>query len=302
MGWLKPLWGSKVEGLAGNARDFTANVNNQIGSHGLEDALGSAKSLTQNVNDQIGSHHVEDILSFGKDLANSATFANYTSAFSTMYSTYKNKDAAQYQRAIAKEIEEANGKLSSIEETNTISANIEHQKDFGRSVYNFVSQQTKINDDDNNSDTATTVAQADELNLDHYFFVLHPSNDWHPAFEEARKENQSRLPGFIGYTMDRAALGLYLGHMREAVGNKPRFHVLVPSAREYRLPGVVNVDPAIQPLIIQGQVTYSGKPYCSATILGLDDQYIKSVENLPPHHSCQTFEKAATGPSQKTLR
>lgn len=257
MGWLKPLWGSKVEGLAGNARDLTANVNNQI-----------------------GSHHIEDILSLGKDLAKSATFANYTSAFSTMYSTYKNKDAAQYQRAIAKEIEEANGKLSGIEEASTISANIEHQKDFGRSVYNFVSHQTKMNNDDN--DTATTVAKADELNLNHYFFVLHPSNDWHPAFEEARNENQSSLPGFIGYTMDRTALGLYLGHMREAVGNKPTFHVLVPSAREYRLPGVVNVDPGIQPLIIKGQVTYSGRPYCSATILGLDDQYIESVENLPP--------------------
>jgi hypothetical protein len=256
MGLLKPVWGSKFENLVGNGGELARNVNTQIGSRGLQ-----------------------DMLSLGKGLAKAATFANYTSAFSTMYSTYKNQNASEDQRAIAKQIEEANGKLSSIEETNTISANIEHQRDFGKSVYDFVSMQTKKNEDEN--DTAPTVAKPNEPDLNHYFFVLHPSDDWHPAFDAAREKDQKHLPGFMGYTMDRFALGLYLRYMREAIGNGPTFHVLVPSAREYRLPGVVSVDPAICPLIVQGQVTHSGKPYCSATIIGLDGQHIRSVTNLP---------------------
>jgi hypothetical protein len=253
MGLLKPVWGSKFENLLGNGGELAQNVNNQIGSHGLE-----------------------DVLSVGKGLANAATFANYTSAFSTMYSTYKNHNASEDQRAIAKQIEEANGKLSSIEETNTISANIEHQTGFGESVYNFVLKQTEINKDDN--DTASTVAKPNEPDMDHYFFVLHPSDDWHPAFDAARKKD---LPGFIGYTMDRFALGLYLRSLREAMGTGPTFHVLVPSASPYRLPGVVTVDPAILPLVIQGQVSRSQKPYCSATIIGLERQHIRCVTNLP---------------------
>jgi len=264
---LKLLFGSKVDILAGSAGELA----------------GSANDLTRNVNDQIGSNRLGDILSVGKNLAYSGTFANYTAAFSTIYATYKDNNASEDNRALIKQIEEANGKLSSIEETNSIAANIKHQNGFGNSVYNFVSQQTRINQ--RNDETLTTASKPDEPRHDHYFFVLHPSDDWHPTFDKARKDNRDSLPGFIGYTTDRFALGLYLRYMREAIGPGPTLHVLIPSASKYRLPGVVDVDPAILPLVIQGQKMHDGQPYCTATIIGLDNRYIVSVENLPVSQS-----------------
>jgi hypothetical protein len=216
---LKLFFGSNVGNLAGSANDITQNVNAQFGSNGLK-----------------------DLLSAGKGLANAGTFANYSSAFSTFYATYKNNNVLGDQKALIKQIEEANGKLSSIEETNSIVANIEHQNSSGKIVYG-TSHETRINRGD--IETAPTAANPDEPRLNHYFFVLHPSDDWHPAFEKARETNESSLPGFVGYITDRFALGLYLRHMREAIGPDPTFHVLVPSADRYRLPGVVHVYPTM---------------------------------------------------------
>jgi len=247
----------------------------------LGDFTKAVTPIANKVNKEVGSEGLQKVMTLSSHVAIAATFATYTGAFATIYQVCKDPEASKAQKAFARQLDEVSGKLSAIDESTFTTANIAEQTDFAKAVHAFVLQQTKLYQESDPKPISDKNDSLEASHKGHYFFIYHPANNWHPYFDNIREKEGDDLPGFVGYSTDRYGLGMYLRVFREAVGPEPVFHLLVPSAHRYRLPGVINVHPSLHPFVIHGQTAHDGQPYCSATITGLDASNIVSLRMLP---------------------
>ncbi|KAL8399415.1 hypothetical protein RB596_008012 [Gaeumannomyces avenae] len=127
--------------------------------------------------------------------------------------------------------------------------------------------------------------------MDHWFFVWHPDNDWHPGFFR-KLEERPIGPAFCGYThqLDTAFAFMRAARRRIAAkeaqarsrgkGRKPvRLHLLIPAYRHILILDPVRVPDDIGDFVMEGRIH--------------DNRYLV-VFNLPADHASRYTRDVGT--------
>ncbi|KAF5648568.1 transcription factor Zn C2H2 [Fusarium sp. NRRL 52700] len=119
--------------------------------------------------------------------------------------------------------------------------------------------------------------------IPHYFFVFHESHEWHPKFEDLRRETPLG-PHFVGYNDDLDQLVAFLvEEFRPRVGTKPVLHILLPTVKPLAITESLTFPPEMRPFCIEGQKGDGGLPFVfMCAPLQEDRQCMKHIGALQP--------------------
>ncbi|KAK3659023.1 hypothetical protein LTR56_001460 [Elasticomyces elasticus] len=223
-----------------------------------------------------------------------------TSATATT-TTLVGAGAVNHFRKLAVQMDES---LKGMCDAAEISANLKHESEFPRRVYDFVSYQvSKATGADGGLRDLDTVVNhhgpttpmwvlpeiprvsswdAEEVTTPslpkQFFCIYHPSNEWHGKFDALLRKKP--IPD-TWVTDNVHTLSFYLIELRTVLGPDAIINILVPSTHVYIITQPIHIGERLQPLRIIGQTHYSGKPYVYATITGMDVATIKGIGLLP---------------------
>ena len=137
---------------------------------------------------------------------------------------------------------------------------------FANQVYNYIDM--KVNG-------------TKESGREHFYFVYHPDNDWHPTF--FNKVKSQPLPeSFYGMSENLDALCVWMQFVRRMFAkmrkakDQPMFHILMPSYRSFAIPEPLAFPEALQPLCIHG-LTNNCKPYVHLNLPGAEEGMLDGV-------------------------
>lgn len=120
------------------------------------------------------------------------------------------------------------------------------------------------------------------LRKEHFYFVYHPDNDWHPAFFTMVK-NRPLPESFYGMSENLDALCVWMQFVRIMFAkmrkpkHQPVFHILIPGYRPFSIPEPLAFPKALQPLCIHG-LTNNCKPYAQLNLPGAEEDMLDGVE------------------------
>ncbi|KAI8648044.1 hypothetical protein NCS56_01535900 [Fusarium sp. Ph1] len=117
----------------------------------------------------------------------------------------------------------------------------------------------------------------------HYFFVFHEGHEWHPKFEDLRRQ----IPlghHFVGYQDDLDQLCAFLvEEFRPRIGTEPVLHILMPTVKPLAITESLTFPDAMRPFCIEGQKGEGGVPFVfMCTPLPEDRQHMKHIGALQP--------------------
>lgn len=287
--------GWKADKACVDLSGLSTEINKQLENDGLKKLLESIRATSDAVGDFDVKNLNGTISAINTTLQFAQNFAAFAGVAASVVAITKTLQGVDAQNQIKRLMGEMATSLKALSEATAVSTNLDHEQNFGKWVYDFVSYQISLyagSDDleatnwrSLTSDTGTTTTSTSsspkqaENKPAHYFFVYHPASDWHPRFNAMVKAKP--LPGFVGACNSLSALGLFLPNFRAAIGPSAVIHLLLPSAHMYVLAEEVVVPAEILPLKITGQRHYSNHPYCHATIAGLDECDVQEVGLLP---------------------
>jgi len=276
MGWLS--WANPVgniNDLAPDAKDVLGKVNE------------AASTINANAPELIKT--AKNALNAGTNLADTAQiflgraescaqlltaftgFAAVASGICTIAKTLQGASAERHLAAIGKEmtvhLKSMSSEMKDINKGVQIGANMQYQTAFAQRVHDFVVL---------HSDRAAASLQQE------FFFVYHPSNEWHGAFNRLLKSTP--IPALCGFTENLNVLMTYLPEFRKMVGPDVKIHILLPTAHLYVLPDVLTVPSSIGSLSMSGDLHHSGNPYVHLTVQNFEAvgcQGIKLIHHLP---------------------
>jgi hypothetical protein len=132
-------------------------------------------------------------------------------------------------------------------EVGRVTNSMQSERRFVRHVHDFVASRIRA-----------ASRKASGQNTD-YFFIFHPGTDWHAPFE--RLLAQDPLLGIVGKSHTLELLKRKVAEKRRDVGKEAIMHILMPSTHAYTISERVTFDPTHFPLVFEGTLAYTGKPY-----------------------------------------
>ena len=120
-----------------------------------------------------------------------------------------------------------------------------------------------------------------DLRREHFYFVYHPDNDWHPTFFTMVK-NRPLPESFYGMSENLDALCVWMQFVRIMFAkmrkpkHQPVFHILIPGYRPFSIPEPLAFPEALQPLHIHG-LTNNCKPYVHLNLPGAEEGMLDGV-------------------------
>jgi hypothetical protein len=117
--------------------------------------------------------------------------------------------------------------------------------------------------------------------LPYYFFVFHEGHEWHPKFEDLRRQTPLGHH-FIGYEDDLDQLCAFLvEEFRPRIGPEPVLHILIPTVKPLAITESLTFPDAMRPFCIEGQKGEGGVPFVfMCTPLPEDRQHMKHIGAL----------------------
>ncbi|KAF5250192.1 hypothetical protein FOXYS1_14928 [Fusarium oxysporum] len=117
----------------------------------------------------------------------------------------------------------------------------------------------------------------------HYFFIFHEGHEWHPKFEDLRRQTPLG-PQFVGYNDDLDQLAAFLvEEFRPRVGTDAVLHILLPTVKPLAITESLTFPPEMRPFCIEGQKGDGGVPFVfMCTPLQEDRQCMKHIGALQP--------------------
>jgi hypothetical protein len=131
---------------------------------------------------------------------------------------------------------------------------------------------------------------------EHFYFVYHPDNDWHPTFFTMVK-SRPLTESFYGMSENLDALCVWMQFVRmmfakmRKAKDQPVFHILIPGYRPFAIPEPLAFPEALQPLCIHGLIN-NCRPYVQLNLPGAEEDMLDGVELWKKRHSwLGVFEK-----------
>ncbi|CVL09232.1 uncharacterized protein FMAN_16277 [Fusarium mangiferae] len=117
----------------------------------------------------------------------------------------------------------------------------------------------------------------------HYFFIFHEGHEWHPKFEDLRRQTPLGSH-FVGYNDDLDQLAAFLvEEFRPRIGPEPVLHILLPTVKPLAITESLAFPPEMRPFCIEGQKGEGGVPFVfMCTPLPEDRQCMKYIGALTP--------------------
>lgn len=117
----------------------------------------------------------------------------------------------------------------------------------------------------------------------HYFFIFHEGHEWHPKFEDLRRQTPLGHH-FVGYQDDLDQLCAFLvEEFRPRIGTEPVLHILIPTVKPLAITESLTFPDAMRPFCVEGQKGEGGVPFVfMCTPFPEDRQHMKHIGALQP--------------------
>jgi hypothetical protein len=196
---------------------------------------------------------------------------------------------------IIKSIREISKKVEKLtEQTQEISAS-RHQAHFGKHVYEFGDTLFRNASSSEREEVqlaksgnviipdVSSYEEGEEQLGPSYFFIYHPSTDWHSSFFALEKPRP--LPNRINRHHKLDSLEKHLLKIRKEERDwahpKSKLHVLLPSTHKYSIADGFFLDKSLSPIVFEGELSSSGEPYVTLNIPHLDDSCFRHIGRGP---------------------
>jgi hypothetical protein len=167
---------------------------------------------------------------------------------------------------------EAKDKLQKIADASETTISRHYQAHFAQHVCDFVVRKIKATQEKHS-------ASEPGVFFSDHFLIYHPGTDWHASFE-AILEKVPPLPTLAGKTHNLDSLQVSAAKIREMISLEATIHILMPSAHEYLLPDNFALDPALFPIVFEGELGYSSQPYVWVNMPAVKDTCFHHIGRL----------------------
>lgn len=203
----------------------------------------------------------------GVTAASFVSFASIALPICAIASTVSGIQAQCHLQELGQEISDELKKVANASET---TSSLQYQAHFARHVHDFAS--SKIRDSQGKHPSCETSGSD-------YFLIYHPGTDWHASFEALLQAEP--LPRLLGYTHSLDLIGYFVSQMRDLIGLKATVHVLMPSAHMYIISEDFALDPAVFPIVFEGELGYSAQPHVWVNMPAVADTCFHHIGRLP---------------------
>lgn len=229
-----------------------------------ESLADKAKTFLENLNERLPSERSAEL--FLKFTSFAAVSRGCCAIASILQGVSAQRHLAATSKEMAARLKSMSVEIKGVSEAAQIGANMQYQTQFPQQVYNFVK---------GHSDRAA------ESSKQEFFFVYHPSDEWHGTFNQLLNQI-GPLPGFCGCTANMTLLIFFLPYFRRTIEHDARIHILLPTAHMYVLPDVLTLPSSIGLLSMSGAWHHSGNPYVYLTLKDYEAVSYHAVERIQP--------------------
>jgi hypothetical protein len=108
-----------------------------------------------------------------------------------------------------------------------------------------------------------------------YFFIYHPSTNWHASFEAL--QSQKTFTNIVAVCHRIDVLEKEIRKLRKSIGPEPKIYILMPSLHKYDLNEGLALDQSLLPFIFEGELGFLTEPYVTLNVPQLNDSHFYRI-------------------------
>jgi hypothetical protein len=147
---------------------------------------------------------------------------------------------------------------------------LQYQTSFGQHVDDFAASRVRHAKDE----TEAKKAKEKTSNSD-YFFIYHPSTNWHASFEAL--QSQKTFTNIVAVCHRIDVLEKEIRKLRKSIGPEPKIYILMPSLHKYDLNEGLALDQSLLPFIFEGELGFLTEPYVTLNVPQLNDSHFYRI-------------------------
>jgi len=263
---------------AKKAKPIVQTIQAGFGTYGIRMMMDNVSNVADNVNDLAdrAKEFIPSMQVMGKSFADSAKIFTYFNSIATAAGIGANVVLAYQGIKVLRLIDVH---LKDIATSVAAQTALIAQRDFPQYVYNMIRERV----------TQTSL----DPNYDHWFFVYHPDNDWHPGFYHI-VESEPIGPEFCGYTNQIDTAFVFMLAARQRIEKKERraqeegrsirptkLHLLIPAYQPILILEALEIPREIGDFTIEGRIN-SGREFVWLNLPEDQKHYVQDIGHFVP--------------------